>query len=64
VPPNAPAEVFAEAARRRGLAIAQKLENTLKALQASVETPRLSREQILKLGANLTALRRERSTRG
>jgi len=64
VPPNAPAEVFAEAARRRGLAIAQKLENTLKALQASLEAPRLSREQILKLGANLTALRREKSTRG
>lgn len=64
VPPQAPPAVFGEAARRRGLAVAGRLESTLVALQEALEAPSIERDQLLKLGAGLAALRKERSHHG
>lgn len=64
VPPQAPPEVFGEAARRRGLLVAQPLEAALKALDEALQAPGVSRDRLVKLAADLAALRREMSHHG
>ncbi|MCX7597644.1 MAG: hypothetical protein N2512_02070, partial [Armatimonadetes bacterium] len=64
VPPQAPPEVFGEAARRRGLAVADRLEDTLRTLEVVLQAPAVGRHQMLKLAADLSAIAKERKQHG
>jgi hypothetical protein len=63
VRPDATPAQFGSAAKGRGLAIAGRLERALTALDGALAHPDVARADLLKLGAELTALRRERMHR-
>jgi hypothetical protein len=64
VRPDAPPEEFGLAARQRGMAVGERLEKTLAGLAAVGPETKVSREELLRLGAELTSLKREWAHRG